>query len=202
MTKSGAHAQGTVISITWLIVAISLAIAGILVVQYYYATRAFSEIGTMQHRGQFGDIFGGVNAFFTGLAFAGVLFTIFLQRKELEWQRNELSESNYLSALSALMSAYGTRLAPYWTRQTTLQLEVARCTSDLASAEQDLSRAPLPDREPIEDRKQKLTARRKALRQQLAALNNQWGVNRGQQLELISELENKVKEARKTNRAR
>jgi hypothetical protein len=202
MTKSGAHAQATVFSITSLIVAIGLAIAGILGIQYYYATRVFSEIGTLQHRGQFGDIFGGVNAFFTGLAFAGVLFTIFLQRKELEWQRKELSETNNLSALSALMSAYGTRLAPYWARRTTLLLEIARCTSDLASAQQDLSSAPSADRQPIEDRKQELMARRKALRQQLAALNNEWGVNRAQQLDLISVLENKVKEARKTNRAR
>jgi hypothetical protein len=41
-------------------------------------------------RGQFGDLFGSVNALFSGLAFAGVIYAIFLQRKELSFQRNEL----------------------------------------------------------------------------------------------------------------
>jgi hypothetical protein len=47
----------------------------------------------MDTRGQFGDLFGAVNAFFTGLAFAGVIYTIILQRKELEMQRKELQSS-------------------------------------------------------------------------------------------------------------
>lgn len=41
-------------------------------------------------RGTFGDMFGSVNALFSGLAFAGVIFAILLQRKELALQRNEL----------------------------------------------------------------------------------------------------------------
>ncbi|MBX2834459.1 MAG: putative phage abortive infection protein [Micavibrio sp.] len=43
-----------------------------------------------QQRGTFGDMFGGVNALFSGLAFAGVIYAILLQRKELELQREEL----------------------------------------------------------------------------------------------------------------
>ncbi|HWY09838.1 MAG TPA: hypothetical protein VN026_00865, partial [Bacteroidia bacterium] len=39
-------------------------------------------------RGVFGDKFGAVNALFSGLAFAGIIFTILLQRKELELQRD------------------------------------------------------------------------------------------------------------------
>ena len=41
-------------------------------------------------RGQFGDLFGAVNALFSGLAFSGIIYAIVLQRKELELQRNEL----------------------------------------------------------------------------------------------------------------
>jgi hypothetical protein len=41
-------------------------------------------------RGQFGDMFGAVNTLFSGLAFAGLIYAIFLQRKELELQRDEL----------------------------------------------------------------------------------------------------------------
>jgi len=40
--------------------------------------------------GQFGDVFGVVNASFSGLAFAGIIYTILLQRKELSLQRKEL----------------------------------------------------------------------------------------------------------------
>ncbi len=41
-------------------------------------------------RGTFGDMFGGVNALFSGLAFVGVIYAVLLQRKELEYQRKEL----------------------------------------------------------------------------------------------------------------
>ncbi len=41
-------------------------------------------------RGTFGDMFGAINALFSGLAFAGVIFAILLQRKELSLQRKEL----------------------------------------------------------------------------------------------------------------
>jgi hypothetical protein len=43
-----------------------------------------------EHRGQFGDIYGSVNALFSGLAFAGVIIAILWQRRELELQRREL----------------------------------------------------------------------------------------------------------------
>lgn len=43
--------------------------------------------------GQVGDVFGGVNALFTALAFAGVIWTAVLQRRELHAQREELRET-------------------------------------------------------------------------------------------------------------
>ena len=45
------------------------------------------------NRGTFGDMFGAVNALFTGLAFAGILMTIMLQMKELRLQRLELRDT-------------------------------------------------------------------------------------------------------------
>lgn len=41
-------------------------------------------------RGQVGDMFGGVNALFSGLALAGVVTAVTLQSKELQLQRQEL----------------------------------------------------------------------------------------------------------------
>ena len=42
-------------------------------------------------RGQSGDMFGGITALFSGLAFAGLIYTLFIQKKELQYQREELS---------------------------------------------------------------------------------------------------------------
>lgn len=45
----------------------------------------------LPERGTFGDMFGAVNSLFSGLAFAGIIYTVWLQRKELQLQRKELS---------------------------------------------------------------------------------------------------------------
>lgn len=44
-------------------------------------------------RGTFGDMFGSVNALFSGLALAGIILTILMQKQELKLQRDELSET-------------------------------------------------------------------------------------------------------------
>lgn len=44
----------------------------------------------VEQRGTFGDMFGAINALFSGLAFASLVYTILLQRTELQLQRNEL----------------------------------------------------------------------------------------------------------------
>lgn len=44
-------------------------------------------------RGLFGDMFGALNALFTGLAFGGLIVTILLQSQELKLQRRELKET-------------------------------------------------------------------------------------------------------------
>jgi hypothetical protein len=44
-------------------------------------------------RGVFGDKFGAVNALFSALAFAGIIITILLQKKELSLQRKEMEDT-------------------------------------------------------------------------------------------------------------
>ena len=49
-------------------------------------------VGTnLESGGLFGDRYGAINALFSGLAFAGVIVAILMQRRELELQRNELN---------------------------------------------------------------------------------------------------------------
>lgn len=49
---------------------------------------------SMEQRGQFGDMFGMVNALFSGLAFAGVIITIRQQHIDLEYQRVTIKQTN------------------------------------------------------------------------------------------------------------
>lgn len=46
-----------------------------------------------EDKGVIGDMFGSVNALFSGLAFATLIYTVHLQRKELELQREELAST-------------------------------------------------------------------------------------------------------------
>lgn len=127
----------------WLIIVIC-----VVVVQVLYGIFVFQRFGPdMAVRGQFGDIFGGVNALFTGLAFAGVIYTILLQRRELELQREELrlnraelgrsaqaqmdqvarlEEAADLSAITTLVNIYGSSLQPFWTATQPAREEIGR----------------------------------------------------------------------------
>ena len=50
----------------------------------------YRGLPTWSERGTFGDMFGAVNSLFSGLALAGVIYAIILQRQELALQRQEL----------------------------------------------------------------------------------------------------------------
>lgn len=57
------------------------------------------NIDCSTERGTFGDMFGAVNALFSGLAFAGLIVTLIYQKEELKLQREELRETrNELNA--------------------------------------------------------------------------------------------------------
>jgi hypothetical protein len=65
----------------------------ILILGLWYYTYCELKGLDANDRGTFGDMFGSVNAIYSGLAFAGIIFTILLQRKELRYQREELKET-------------------------------------------------------------------------------------------------------------
>ena len=50
-------------------------------------------IDCWKHRGQFGDLFGVVNALFSGLAFAGLIITIRQQHLDLEYQSQSIAQT-------------------------------------------------------------------------------------------------------------
>jgi hypothetical protein len=57
---------------------------------FWFLTVVVIKDEAWAQRGQFGDMFGAINALFSGLAFAGVIITILLQREELIAQKEEL----------------------------------------------------------------------------------------------------------------
>jgi hypothetical protein len=50
-------------------------------------------LGDQSERGTFGDMFGAVNALYSGLAFSGVVYAILLQREEISMAKEELNRS-------------------------------------------------------------------------------------------------------------
>ena len=51
------------------------------------------SLGKVESAGAFGDTFGAANALFSGLAFAGLIFTIWMQMKELKNQGVQIKEA-------------------------------------------------------------------------------------------------------------
>lgn len=58
------------------------------------AARITADAEVSARRGEFGDMFGGLNALFSGLAFAGVVYALLLQRKDLQLQHQAVSVSS------------------------------------------------------------------------------------------------------------
>jgi hypothetical protein len=68
-------------------------IIGLMIVVLLWSANFLMLFVSDDDRGIFGDMFGAVNALFSGLAFAGIIITILMQRHELELQRKELEET-------------------------------------------------------------------------------------------------------------
>lgn len=77
-------------SLRWLFVLIASVLA--LQVGMWWLITSFKMEATPE-LGQFGDMFGAINTLFSGLAFAGIIYTILLQRNELSLQRKELQDT-------------------------------------------------------------------------------------------------------------
>lgn len=70
----------------WLLFVILMGVGGVLWLNWWL-------LQGDKERGTFGDMFGGVNALFSGAAFSVLAFTLLLQRYELKLQREELAET-------------------------------------------------------------------------------------------------------------
>lgn len=62
----------------------------VLILQAVMGLVIYHSFGSWGDRGTFGDMFGAANTLFSGWAFAGVIVAILMQRRELNYQREEL----------------------------------------------------------------------------------------------------------------
>ncbi len=69
---------------------LTLLVILVIVIWLISAILIFTFLDDWNERGPFGDLFGAVNALFSGLAFAGLIYTIILQKRDLEMQRTEI----------------------------------------------------------------------------------------------------------------
>jgi len=91
----------------WILIA-AVAITGITALWLLSWALITYQLGNPEKPGPFGDMFGAVNALFSGLAFAGVIVAILMQQEELKIQRKELTQSRYAQegqAKALLMAA-------------------------------------------------------------------------------------------------
>ncbi|WP_146083334.1 hypothetical protein [Methylobacter tundripaludum] len=102
-------------------------LAGISVVALWLFTLFLGQtfFTTWTERGQFGDLFGSVNALFSGLAFVALIYTIHLQRQELSLQRTELELQRKEMAASRGELAAQVAVQKSQVRATIAQIRVA-----------------------------------------------------------------------------
>lgn len=77
-------------NLNWKIITACIGICGTLVAAWILISFAY---GSPKTPAEFGDMFGGVNALFSGLAFVGLIWAILLQKQELQLQREELKDT-------------------------------------------------------------------------------------------------------------
>lgn len=76
------------------IVSVVLAVA--FVASCWLATFWFGHAANASARGTFGDMFGAANAAFSGLAFVGIIYAIFLQRNEVKIAKEDLNTTRMI----------------------------------------------------------------------------------------------------------
>ena len=114
-------------------------------------------------RGTFGDMFGAINALFSGFAFFGLVIAIVLQKQELEEQRKEIRESRLAQQQSAEALKNSLRVSEFSARIEALNHVIVGCNRRIKADSEKFG---------IDDRKghQALVAEREQFEHQLEEL--------------------------------
>lgn len=74
-----------------------------------------------EDRSSFGSMFGAVGTLFSGLAFAGIIYTTLLQRRDLELQQKALAKQARVMKLTARLTALNILAEAYKNRMDLLR---------------------------------------------------------------------------------
>lgn len=72
---------------SWIAILVGIGVLALWAGSWWWISQHFQN---SNERGTFGDMFGAINALFSGLAFAGLIVTLLYQKEELTLQREEL----------------------------------------------------------------------------------------------------------------
>jgi hypothetical protein len=88
--------------------AVFAAVVGIyyLFVDFLVSDHPYLQLPNKFRDGSFGDTFGSLNALFSGLAFAGVVVTLLMQRKDLTVQRRDIEEARQQASHQKIESQF------------------------------------------------------------------------------------------------
>ena len=90
MTANKRNTQIDVILVLAFVIVVVFWLATPFLVEHFVGTQGFAR------QGQFGDLFGSINALFSGLAFFGVVAALSLQRKAMHAQNVEMAETKQI----------------------------------------------------------------------------------------------------------
>jgi len=131
----------------------TLALVGLVIaivaIQVASAAAIYFFLPDWATRGQLGDLFGAVNALFSGLAFGGLIYTVSLQRKELQLQREELRMTRTELARSAQAQEKSERALVSQAMAAQTAAEIAAINNLLAHVHSEIKRLSENDTSPI-----------------------------------------------------
>lgn len=114
-------------------------IIGVLVIWLATPIAAYFIFDNWTERGQFGDVFGSANALFSGFAFVGLIYTIWLQRNELEMQRDELKlqREEMIASRAELANQTAAQMALF--HATAAQITVASAQAEIEALKMEIN---------------------------------------------------------------
>lgn len=118
-------------SLPWLLVTL----VALLWLGNWYLLSMYIKDG--QSRGQFGDQFGSVNALFSGLAFAGLISAIILQKRELTLQREQLELQRDEMRESRLQLAEQARIQDESRKVAIARLKIEALKAEISAIEME-----------------------------------------------------------------
>lgn len=119
--------DNTIVSMLTLLVLIAIVVAIWLWLPGYLAP----ELTDIKDRGVFGDSYGAVTSLFTGLAFAGLVFTVLLQQREIKLQREDFFAQIHEMQATRTEVARQSRLQELQLKQSIVQLKIAALEAEI-----------------------------------------------------------------------